>query len=191
MEGEFVFSKLTEQVRAELGWHVFPTCILCCYQWVIQHLYSSALQAGFLSWSFMEETKRLKRMQAFGRGISLQNLSPCLTGSSDDTSVGESHTLWQSLLVLPQRLTTGGCFLHVFGDFGVTWGFSPNMYWARLIFFNTRFSCAVLLYWCIFKMHQKKLLSSHPQSLCFSLLYFWVMLCSVMLFWFYAVHQIK
>lgn len=27
MEGEAVLSKLTEQIRTELGWRVFPTCI--------------------------------------------------------------------------------------------------------------------------------------------------------------------
>lgn len=62
------------------------------------------------------------------------NLSPCLTGSSDDTC--GSFTLF-GRACLSQCLTTGGCFLHIFGDFGVTWGFSPDMYWARLIFFNT------------------------------------------------------
>lgn len=41
-----------------------------------------------------------------------------------------SHCLVEPL-VFPHSLTIAGFFLHVFGDFGVTWGFSPDTYWAK------------------------------------------------------------
>lgn len=92
MEVEVVLSKLTEQIRAELGWHVFPSCIPL----LLSEGYAASVQLSSSGWvPFMVLHAGDEVYEAaFGRGISLWNLSLFLTGSSDDTSVGESHTIW-------------------------------------------------------------------------------------------------
>lgn len=46
MEVEVVLSKLTEQIRAELGWHVFPSCIPL----LLSEGYAASVQLSSSGW---------------------------------------------------------------------------------------------------------------------------------------------
>lgn len=190
MEGEVVLSKLTEQIRAELGRWVFPTCIPL----LLSVGYAASVQLSSSGWV----------------------TSMALLGG--DGASEEDAGLWKSYFVVESLPIPGWQFRwHICGrvsHFGRACLFFLTVSQLEVVFFMSleilewrgaflqirigqdssflifRFSCAVSLYWCIFKMHQKKQLSSHPRA--FALVCFTFECCYVVLFWFYTVHhQIK
>lgn len=188
MEGGVILSKLTEQIRAELGWRVSLTCIPL----LLPVGYAASVQLS--SWGCV----------------------PFMVPHGGDEASEEDAGLWKMFFVvesLPipavqmthpwESLTLFGracLFFLTVSQLEVVFCMSLEILkWRRAFiqicigqdssFLTLRFSCVISLYWCIFKMQQKKLLSSHPRA--FALVSFAFEWCYVLLFWLYTVHRIK
>lgn len=149
MEVEVVFSKLTEQIRAELGWH-FPHL----HSFLLSLGYAASVQLSSSGWVPFMVLHRGDEASEEDAGV----WKRCFTVTSPHawlavqmTLVGVSHCL-----VEPACLSVSQLEVVFFTSLEILeWrgAFLQICIEQDSSFLTLRFSCDVSLYWCIFKMH--------------------------------------